>query len=171
MRATPGGEFLLEQSGAPVDRVKRQLWGVPGALNTAIPVGTAYVLAQESVTLFTDGVVDVSWGSINDDFGKNQIRARAESRFEVGTLRPLGVVSIRPHGVTTSVGGRVSFRDCPPSAQPASFRSPLPVARGRCCPAGCNRELLPCGATPTALPLPELQRVGGAVFVCCLGSG
>ncbi|MFQ6172558.1 phage major capsid protein [Oryzobacter sp. R7] len=95
MRLSGGsGGFVMENAGAPIDRVRRQLWGVPVGLSTAVPVGVGYVVARDSVNLFTDGVVEVKWGLIGDDFGKNQVRCRAEGRFAAGTLRPAGVVVI-----------------------------------------------------------------------------
>ncbi|HQZ19009.1 MAG TPA: phage major capsid protein [Vicinamibacteria bacterium] len=93
------GGYLLGSQGQPlpIDRAKRQVWGIPVALSTSVPSGAAapaYVLAEESVTLFHDGTVEVKWGLIGDDFGKNQVRCRAEGRFEMGVTRPAGVVKV-----------------------------------------------------------------------------
>ncbi|MEJ7647962.1 MAG: phage major capsid protein [Nakamurella sp.] len=91
-RTTTTGAYVLEASGAPIDRAKRTLWGVQVALSTAVPVGTGYLLGEDSVILFTDGALQLKWGTPGDDFSRNQVRARLETRFDVGVPRPLAVV-------------------------------------------------------------------------------
>lgn len=89
-----GGEFLLETSGAPVDRVERRLWGVRVVLDTSITAGTAWLIAEDSLVLQTDGEVRVEWAPAADDFTKNLIRARCEGRFGLQVNRPLGLVEL-----------------------------------------------------------------------------
>jgi HK97 family phage major capsid protein len=91
------GDYLLRNgdNALPIDRSKRQVWGVPVALSTSVPSGAgakAYVLSQDSVKLFTDGVIDFRFGYAASGFEKNQVTARAEGRFQMGVLRPAGVV-------------------------------------------------------------------------------
>lgn len=91
------GGYLLGTTNQPlpIDRARRQIWGVPVALSTSLTAGAgakALVLGSDSVTLFHDGTVSVKWGVMNDDFGKNQVRCRAEGRFQMGVTRPSGVV-------------------------------------------------------------------------------
>lgn len=89
-----GGEFLLETSGAPIDRVERRLWGVRVVLDTSITAGTAWLIAEDSLVLQTDGEVRVEWATAADDFTKNLIRARCEGRFGLQVNRPLGLVEL-----------------------------------------------------------------------------
>jgi HK97 family phage major capsid protein len=95
------GGYLLngQQGGAPLDRVRRQLWSVPVALSTGVTAGTAYVISEDSLVLFHDGQVSVKWGVIGDDFGRNQVRCRAEGRFQMGVTRPIGIVQVTLTGV------------------------------------------------------------------------
>lgn len=74
--------------------MKRQIWGVPVVTNVSHPVGFATLLSEDSVGIFTDGQVDAQVGVINDDFGRNRVRARCEGRFQVGATRPAGIVNI-----------------------------------------------------------------------------
>ena len=90
------GGYLLGLAG-PASAGPREAAGVgrPGGALHQRPTGAAapaYILSEGSATLFHDGVVEVKWGVMNDDFGKNQVRARAEGRFQMGVTRPAGVV-------------------------------------------------------------------------------
>jgi HK97 family phage major capsid protein len=90
-----GGAYLLAEAGAPIDRIARKLWGVPVVLSTAATPGTAYLLGQDAVALFTDDQgVRVEWAMVSDDFSRNQVRARCEGRFALAVARPMGVVKI-----------------------------------------------------------------------------
>lgn len=88
-QTTGSGDYVLAAS--PVDRAAQKLWGVPVVLSTAPEVAEGYLLAQDAVTLFTDGRVAAEWDA-STGFDKNQVRLRVESRFEVGTTLPSGVV-------------------------------------------------------------------------------
>ena len=86
--------------------------------------GVAHVLATDAVVLDTDTQgVGVQWSetSNSDDFAKNLIRARCESRFGTSFLSPLGVVSCDLDGLMTAVGGT-----CPNS--PARLRGNTPMS-------------------------------------------
>lgn len=97
-----GGAYLLgpnSQStggGAPVDRVLRRLWGTPVvlAVANALPAKTALVLAENAAEVFTDQGLKLTWGSVGDDFSRNQVRCRLEGRFALGVQHPAGVVKV-----------------------------------------------------------------------------
>lgn len=81
--------------GGPVDRAKRTLWGVPIAICNALPAKTALLLDPSAVAIDTDAKVEVLWSdNVGDDFSKNQLRARCESRYHVSVYQPLGVVKL-----------------------------------------------------------------------------
>lgn len=88
------GEFLLDASGAPIDRVERRLWGVRVVLDMAVPAGTGWLIAQDTLVLQTDGQIRIEWATAADDFTKNLIRARCEGRFGLQVNRPLGLVEL-----------------------------------------------------------------------------
>lgn len=92
-RAT-GGEYLLEAAGAPIDRVERRLWGVRVVTDVAVAAGVGWLIADDSLVLRTDGAVRVDWAPADDDFTKNLVRARTESRFDLQVNRPLGLVEL-----------------------------------------------------------------------------
>ncbi len=69
-------------------------WGVPVVLSSAVPVGTGVMFDPSAVTLYTDGTVAVEWDTTGDDFTKNQITARAETRIGVAVKRPSRIVSV-----------------------------------------------------------------------------
>lgn len=83
------GEFLFAQS--PVNRAEQKLWGVPVVLSTAPEEGKGFLLADGAAKVYTDGVVAADW-DVAGGFDKNEVRLRVESRFELATLRPAGVV-------------------------------------------------------------------------------
>ncbi len=94
MKTSTTGEYLLAGAGAPIDRAKRQLWGVPVALSAQVPAGTGWLVAEGSVRLFTDGLVQLEFGRPGEDFVRNQVRARLETRADFGVLHPAGVVKM-----------------------------------------------------------------------------
>lgn len=90
---TAGGYVLGQGSnGAPLDAIRRTVWGVPVVVSSAHTAGTAILLSEDSVGLVTDGGVEFMWGRVNDDFTKNQVRARAEIRAQVEVFRPSGII-------------------------------------------------------------------------------
>ncbi len=88
------GEFILDTSGAPIDRVQRKLWGVPVVLDVSITAGTGWLIAADSLVLVTDGQVRIEWATTADDFEKNLVRARCEGRYGLQINRPLGLVEL-----------------------------------------------------------------------------
>lgn len=80
--------------GSAVDVAERKAWGVPVVLSNAVPVGTAVGFAADALQISTDRVgVEVLVGRDGDDFSRNQVRARAEGRFNLDVYRPAGVVT------------------------------------------------------------------------------
>ncbi|MFD6673356.1 phage major capsid protein [Rhodococcus zopfii] len=88
------GSGQLEAVANVTQRAQRTLWGVPVVVSTALPGGTGLVLDREAV-VYTDDVVDVRWSeTVADDFQKNLVRARVESRYAAVVSKPLGVVKV-----------------------------------------------------------------------------
>ena len=71
------------------------LWGVPVAVTTS---GAAGMVCSSSATVqvVSDGTLAHEWSASNaDDFGRNQVRFRVESRFDLMVTRAPGLV--KPH--------------------------------------------------------------------------
>ncbi|MEH3157295.1 MAG: HK97 family phage prohead protease [Gordonia paraffinivorans] len=92
-RAAGSGTFDL--GNVAVDRAAQRLHGVPVVVSTALAskVGVLLDSTAVRVDLDTRGV-QVTWGTVGNDFAENLIRARVEGRFGVSVLRPGGVVKI-----------------------------------------------------------------------------
>ncbi len=90
---TAGG-YVLGQgtNGAPLDRIKRTLWGTPVILSSAHTPGTAVLISEGAAGLVVDGAVDFKLGTIDDDFKRNVLRARSEIRAQVEVYRPHGII-------------------------------------------------------------------------------
>ncbi|OLL17472.1 hypothetical protein BKE56_019585 [Rhodococcus sp. M8] len=88
------GSGVLEAVSSITERATRTLWGVPVIVSTALPVGTGLVLDRTEVSVYWDGAVAVRWTEVGEDFQRNLIRARVESRFEVVVGDPSGVVKV-----------------------------------------------------------------------------
>lgn len=84
----------MTPEGSPVDRAARRLWGVPVAVTTQVAQGAGVLVSDGAAQVVTDGRTNMQWGRQNDDFSRNQLRARFEGRFGLETLRPTGVVEI-----------------------------------------------------------------------------
>lgn len=94
-------ELLTATSGAtdvrgvPIDAVTRRLWGVQAVVSTVLPAKTAVLLDGSALAVDTDGQIDTRWSdAVSDDFVKNYVRARVESRFGLSVFKPMGIVSI-----------------------------------------------------------------------------
>ncbi|MCK8673061.1 phage major capsid protein [Rhodococcus sp. HM1] len=89
------GSGQLEAVANVTQRAQRTLWGVPVVVSNALPVGTGLVIDREAVVVYSDNVVDVRWSeTVADDFQKNLVRARVESRYAAVVSKPLGVVRV-----------------------------------------------------------------------------
>lgn len=94
------GRYMLDSAGAPIDRATRRLWGVPVALSTQVAAGAGWLLSEGAARIYTDGLgVSMKWGVSGDDFTRNQVRARCETRAGFGVQRPSGVVKMTLTGV------------------------------------------------------------------------
>lgn len=83
------------RNGVPVDSASRRLWGVPVTVSTAVPAGTGYLLSNSAVQLATDGQIETEQSeATGDDFARNAVRLRCETRVDLAVLRPLGVVQL-----------------------------------------------------------------------------
>ncbi len=89
------GSGQLEAVANVTQRAQRTLWGVPVVVSNALPAGTGLVIDREAVVVYSDNVVDVRWSeTVADDFQKNLVRARVESRYAAVVSKPLGVVRV-----------------------------------------------------------------------------
>jgi HK97 family phage major capsid protein len=92
------GQFVLNAEGSgnlPVDAALRRLWGVPVTVTMAVAAGTGYLISSDCVQVATDGVIAQEWSaSVADDFARNSVRLRVESRFDLIVTRPTGVVKL-----------------------------------------------------------------------------
>lgn len=93
-KASGSGQYLFE--AGPIDRAARKLWGVPVAISSAVPLGTAGLIDLASVAIDTDTAgVRIQWSeSVGDDFSRNQIRARCEGRFNVSVFQGMGLCKV-----------------------------------------------------------------------------
>lgn len=80
-----------------LDAVTRKAWGVTIATVAGLTAGTCYIIGQNSLTLSTDGQVDVEWNPYTD-FAKNQTVARAESRWQLDCYSPQRIVKTTIQG-------------------------------------------------------------------------
>ncbi len=86
------GQFDLD---GPIDRAKRQAWGVPVVTSNSMTAGTALALDLSTLTISTDGNISLQWSdAVSDDFSKNQIRARCEGRFALDVYQPNGIAKV-----------------------------------------------------------------------------
>jgi HK97 family phage major capsid protein len=87
-----GGSFDLN---GPVDRAARKVWGTRVALSSTLPSGTALAFDKSALSIDTDGAVKTDWSNaVSDDFARNQMRLRVESRFNLSVYSPAAVISI-----------------------------------------------------------------------------
>ncbi|MCF8603261.1 phage major capsid protein [Gordonia sp. HY442] len=91
-RNSGDGAFTVDAS--PVDRAERKLWGTSVVTSTAVPAGKGYLFATDSAKLFQKGGVDLEWGTTADDFQRNQVRLRVETRVELAVTQPLGIIEL-----------------------------------------------------------------------------
>lgn len=93
------GQYVLNaegtRNGVPVDSAARRLWGVPVTVSTAVPAGVGYLLSNGVAQLATDGRIETEQSNAHaDDFSRNNVRLRVESRFDLVVTRPMGVVQL-----------------------------------------------------------------------------
>ena len=81
-------------SALPVERAAQRLWGLKVAVSTQLVTGQAIVFDPSALAVVGDGRVKTQWGTITDDFGRNQIRPRTEGRFGLDVYRPMGIAVV-----------------------------------------------------------------------------
>lgn len=94
LKRNTSGAFDWSVDGAPVEAGRARAWGVTLIPTAAVPSKTAWAVGEDTTLLSTDGQVRVDWGTPGDAFTKNQIVLRAETRANLDTLRPSGLVKI-----------------------------------------------------------------------------
>ena len=81
--------------GVPVDASARRLWGVPVVLSQGLGAKTGLVIGDGAVTVDSDGNIATAWSdSVSDDFAKNYVRCRVETRAGVSVNQPGAVVKV-----------------------------------------------------------------------------
>lgn len=92
-----------DKGQAPIDRQKRQLWGVPVVPSVAVPEGTLLLFHKSALQLYEREGVIVDWsentisivdGSPVSDFTRNLIRFRCEGRWALAIYKPDAIVEI-----------------------------------------------------------------------------
>lgn len=100
-----GGGYILNQDSkpSPINRQRRQLWGVPVAPSVAVPEDRLLLLHQAAVELYEREGVSISWSENSfsivelepvSDFARNLIRFRAEGRWVLAIYNPAAIVEI-----------------------------------------------------------------------------
>ncbi|MDJ0361545.1 phage major capsid protein [Rhodococcus sp. H29-C3] len=82
-------------SALPVARAELKLWGVSVGTSLAVPSGTGLVIDKAAVAVGITGAFEVKWSeNVGDDFNRNQLRCRVETRANVDVFAPLGVAKV-----------------------------------------------------------------------------
>lgn len=89
------GAYLLESS--PVSLHTNTLWGLNITLSQGVEIGEAFVFDSNVLQLSTDeqGIRLAVSNNVGDDFQRNNVRFRAECRFNLDVINPKGVAHIR----------------------------------------------------------------------------
>lgn len=91
-KATGSGSFLF--NSAPVDQTNGTLWGVPVVTSHRLADGTGYVIADGTAEIHHDGQISLAYNSSGEEFARNQITFRAESRYCPVIKRETGIVEL-----------------------------------------------------------------------------
>lgn len=94
------GDYISRGEGLPVDRLKKQLWGQPVVVTTALTGKVGYLVDfAGSTKMWERTTVRVDWseapeGSVEGKaaFASNELCFRGEGRFGFAVTRPNGVV-------------------------------------------------------------------------------
>jgi HK97 family phage major capsid protein len=93
-----GGQYALNAEGQgnlPVEAATRRLWGVPVITTMAASAGVGHLISSGCVEVATDGRTEQEWfAGVADEWARNQLRLRVESRFDVMVTRPTGVARL-----------------------------------------------------------------------------
>lgn len=93
LTASGSGEYVVN---SPVDRAARRLFGVQVVISNALEPGTAMVADLRQAMVFNDRRgVSAEWTQTSgDDFERNLLRVRVETRMNVGVGQPSGIVQV-----------------------------------------------------------------------------
>ncbi len=100
----------VQYQGLPFDSVARRLYGLPIVVANVETQGTAHVLASGAVGVDTDQLgILIEWTQTSnaDDFAKNLVRARCETRTGTSVYQPMGVVLAGLDPVCSITGERL----------------------------------------------------------------
>lgn len=79
----------------PLEQSERRLWGTRVVVSHNLPAKTAVILGAGSCVLDHDGTIALKFSdSHGDSFAKNQVVARAESRWGLSVLQPGACVRV-----------------------------------------------------------------------------
>ncbi len=82
-------------TGGPINSADRRLWGVPVVPTVSIAAGSALIGDFSTLTLYQRGPVAVDWTeNVGDDFARNYLRFRCETRIGIAVPRPLAFVTV-----------------------------------------------------------------------------
>jgi hypothetical protein len=87
---TDGNYIVTDPRGDSPARV----WRLRPAVNRALAQGTVIVGAFQTGCRWWDGSGRLEWGTIDDDFQRNQVRMRAENGFAFAVTRPQNFVTV-----------------------------------------------------------------------------
>ena len=94
-----GGGYFVGAYGNGAYGVPAAIWGVQIFASSAVPVGSALVIAKEAVKTWRKGGMDVSIAEENeDDFIYNRVTLRAEVRLATAVVDLKGVVLLAGEG-------------------------------------------------------------------------
>ena len=94
-----GGGYFVGAYGNGAYGVPAAIWGVQIFASSAVPVGSALVIAREAVKTWRKGGMDVSIAEENeDDFLYNRVTLRAEVRLATAVIDLKGVVLLATEG-------------------------------------------------------------------------
>lgn len=94
-----GGGYFVGAYGNGAFGVPAAIWGVQIFASSAVPVGSALVIAKEAVKTWRKGGMDVSIAEENeDDFLYNRVTLRAEVRLATAVVDLKGVVLLAGEG-------------------------------------------------------------------------
>ena len=94
-----GGGYFVGAYGNGGYGVPASIWGVQIFASSAVPVGSALVIAKEAVKTWRKGGMDVSIAEENeDDFLYNRVTLRAEVRLATAVVDLKGVVLLAGEG-------------------------------------------------------------------------
>lgn len=93
LTASGSGEFVVN---SPVDRAARRLFGIQVVVSNALEAGTAMVADLREASVFADRRgVQAEWTQTSgEDFERNLLRVRVETRINVGLGQPSGIVQV-----------------------------------------------------------------------------